>query len=359
MSQVIAFPAGRLARPRPDEALVLAIVNNRWPQDSVYWLKECAEILSVMEETGAKASPALQAALAPVLDDLPRRLAFFPQYYRFFLAIALSAAALDLMPRARAVRMAEWVLDQGWPQSELSDANRAEAGWLMQRAGLELPADPAMNDRLRRFMERGATFAIPNRKAAYELTHLVFYLSDQGRQNPHLSKAAVASLRHAGTLAWLEQNADLLAEICLCLAHAGQNPPEIWLNFIVDAAKGFAFEAKHGMVASDDLHCLLVCNWFLGRAGHPAFRDRLPDLGPGKTLTVRGERPAALPLRELSTCLLGLGDTRAADWDRMRDIVTGALTAPSRDIVLQAEAADQGFEAFFAAFARAGRVMAG
>ena len=359
MSQVIAFPAGRLARPRPDEALVLAIVNNRWPQDSVYWLKECAEILAVMEETGAKASPALQAALAPVLDDLPRRLAFFPQYYRFFLAIALSASALELMTRARAVRMAEWVLSQEWPQSELSDANRAEAAWLMRKAGLALPDDAAMLARLHRFMERGETFAIPNRKAAYELTHLVFYLSDQGRVDPRLSQAAINSLRYAGNLAWLEQNADLLAEICLCLAHAGQTPPEIWINFIVDAAKGFAFEVKHGMVASDDLHCLLVCNWFLGRAGHSAFQCRLPDLGPGKMLMVRGERPAAMPLRELSTYLLGMGDSRAAEWERMRDVVTGTLSNAARDVVLQAEAADQGFEDCFAAFARAGRVMAG
>lgn len=359
MATIVNLAARRVVQPRPDETLVTAIAQGRWPTDSVYWLKEIAEVLSVLEETGGTATPAMHDALAGPLSGLGARMTFFPQYYRFFLAIALSAEALGLLPQGRAGELGDWVVDQGWPDSELNDLNRAEVRYLLRRAGCRDADDPDLDRRLHRFMERPATFAIPNRKAAYELTHLVFYLSDHGRRDPGLSAAVLQSLRHAGTLAFLEQNADLLAEICLCLLYAGQEIPELWLGLVAETAKSFAFQAKSGMAENDDCHCLFVCHWLLGKVGLAAFQFRAPMPGPGQSLIVRAPQPVALPLREVSMYLLGLGAGRSGDWVGMRDPLSNALSPAARQIVMQAEAADDQFDEFFAAFARSQRVGAG
>ena len=352
MSTVLQFPMARAVRPRPDESLVAAIVESRWSRESVYWMKETAEILSVLEETGGTASPGIVAALEEPLAGLTEKLMFFPQYYRFFLAIALSARSLGLMHPDQAAAMVDWVADHGWIDSELSDLNRAEARYLLRRGGRSEAEDAGLDLRLHRFMERPATFAIPNRKAAYELTHLVFYLSDQGRVDPGLSAVALQSLRHAGTLAFLDQNADLLAEICLCLIYCGQDLPAPWVSLVEDTTKLFSFEATSGMPENDDCHCVLVCNWLLGRMDRPAFQHRVPALGRGQTLVVRAAPRSAAPLRELSVFLQGLGTGRSADWTRLRGAAEGALSPAARDVLWQAEAADDGFGAFFAAFSR-------
>jgi hypothetical protein len=352
MTSVIAFPAHRAQRPRPDESLVTAIVQKRWPDDSVFWLKETAEILQVLDESDGSASPLIRAALEAPLAGLFARLTFFPQYYRFFLSIAVSARSLGLMDPGHVEQLVQWVGMQGWQDSELADLNRAEARHLLRRGGWDRDEDPDLDRRLRRFLDRPATFAIPNRKAAYELTHLIFYLSDYGRRNPDLSPAALQSLRYAGTLAYLDQNADLLAELCLCMVYAGQDVPPTWLSLVEETAKGFAFEAKPGMVDGDDCHCLLVCNWLLGRLGHPAFQIRIPELNAQNTLIIRAPLRPAAPLRELSVFLLGLGEGRGADWTHLRSAAVDALSPAARDVLWQAEAADDQFAGFFAAFAR-------
>lgn len=359
MATVVNLASRRPVQPRPDETLVAAVVQSRWPTDSVYWLKEVAEVLSVLEETGGVATPAMHAALEGPLGGLGARMTFFPQYYRFFLSIALSAEALGLLPAGKSGELADWVVQQGWPDSELNDLNRAEVRYLLRRAGREDWQTSDLDGRLLRFMERPATFAIPNRKAAYELTHLVFYLSDHGRRDPNLPPRVMQSLRHAGTLAYLEQNADLLAEICLCLLYCSQNIPGSWIGLVEDVAKTFAFQAKSGMDGSDDCHCLFVCHWLLGKVGHAAFQFRAPILAPGQTLMVRAPQPVALPLREVSMFLLGLGAGRSSDWFGMRAPLSSALSPAAREIVLQAEAADDQFGEFFAAFARSQRLGAG
>ena len=106
---------------------------------------------------------------------------------------------------------------------------RAEAVRLLKRGlGRAQQDDPALVDLLHGFIDQSATFSIPNKKAAYELTHIIFYLSEYGRKDPGISTDAVRSLEFAGLLALLDHNTDLLAEICTALRFAGQTPPLGW-----------------------------------------------------------------------------------------------------------------------------------
>ena len=361
MASILTFPRRSAGRLRADETLLAAVAGRRWPVDSVFWLKECAEILSVLQASGGAATPAMTAALAPHLAAFPDRLAFFPQYYRFFLAIQLSAEALDIVPEGGARAMAAWIRDGGWTEAELSDMHRAEARHLLRRAGLgeDAAGDPGLTARLRRFLDRPATFAVPNLTAAYQLTHLVFYLSDYGRRDPGLSAEALAGLRHAGTLAFLDRNADLLAEVCVALVQAGRAAPDAWVDFVTGVAAGFSFGLHSGSMVQDDLHCLLVCDWLFATLDRPGFRYRIPASAGDGALSVHAPPRGAQPARELSVLLMRGGPGRSGDWSRARGPLLAGLTPAARDVVLRAEAADEGFADFYAAFARAARPFAG
>ena len=98
------------------------------------------------------------------------------------------------MAGTQGAKLCNWVAQQELTQAELSDLQRGEAQRLLARRGVEFE-DNGLNARLHRFISRNDTFAVPNKKAAYELTHIVFYLSEYGRKDPQLGNAAVRSLK--------------------------------------------------------------------------------------------------------------------------------------------------------------------
>ena len=125
---------------------------------------------------------------------MPDRIAFFPQYYRFLTSIALDLEALGQKGEV-GEHLCAFVQRQGLPEAELSDLQRAEAMRLLARKGFETEGAADLRARLHRFMDQSTAFAIPNRKAAYELTHIVFYLSEYGRRDPELSEKTLQSHR--------------------------------------------------------------------------------------------------------------------------------------------------------------------
>ena len=326
--------------------------ERRRPSD-VFWLKENAELLGVLECTGTQVSEGDLRPFANFYADLDKRLSFFPQYYRFFLSMALDLEDLGLAGDS-GLRAAEWVADQGFVDAELSDLQRAEARRLCARRGVKTNvADTGLDDRLRAFGSRTVTFSLPNKKAAYELTHIVFYLSEYGRHDPQLPQAFVQSLRFSGTLAFLELNIDLLAEICIALRFAGVEPPPIWENWIRAQTRRFVCESDERGWANDDYHPYLMANWHALTCGTGGFCHALPD-GP---IAFRAPHANATPLRELSECMFTLGDQRRTNWDAMRPMLEEMLSEDALDVVAAAsETVD--FELFFESFARVDRPRA-
>ncbi|MEO1140557.1 MAG: hypothetical protein AAFW87_14010 [Pseudomonadota bacterium] len=330
-------------------ALIDRFATQRRPQNDVFWLKENAELLNVLDSTGAELDASALEPLAEVYDTLHRRLGFFPQYYRFLVSICLDLEDLGLVGNKGHVAV-DWVVSEGLADAELSDLQRAEARRLCLRRGVDpFEGDTGLDDRLRAFGARQDTFALPNKKAAYELTHIVFYLSEYGRQNPDLPDAFVRSLHFAGTLAFLELNTDLLAEICIALRFSGQTPPAIWENWISDQARGFICSSDELGWAGDDYHPFLMTNWFMNVAGMGGFGVQVPD-GP---ISFEAPRPSVAPLRELSECMYQMEGVRSSDWPSMRKVLDGVLSTEAREVVDAAETAVD-FEAFFAGFARTG-----
>lgn len=352
MSNVIrlTFPSRSEQRAATYAALLDTFASHRRDEGDVFWLKENAEILNILECTGQTVGAGALDAYAGLYATIEDRLEFFPQYYRFFLSICLDLESLG-MTGGKGQRLAQWIADQDLIGAELSDLQRGEAVRLMTRIGVNPGVDVTpINDRLHAFAARSATFAVPNKKAAYELTHIVFYLSEYGRRDPGLSEDVLRSLKFAGTLAFLDCNWDLLAEVLVSMRYCGVTPPPAWDRAIADVTARFAVAEGDDAVRQDDYHEYLVCNWALSAAGGKPFAIA-PRTGP---VSFHSDPKTAAPLRELSEVMHGLSARRSSDWQLMRDYVCENVSAESAGILLAAEDACDCFEDFFAGFARTG-----
>ncbi|EAQ44906.1 hypothetical protein MED193_22391 [Roseobacter sp. MED193] len=373
MAVVLRFPDRRAHPSRAENLshLIQALTCHRHPQEDVYWLKENAELLSVLECSGefsaeksqvgahdlAKACPTALSPLRRFYKDADRHLCFFRQYYRFILSICLDLEDLGLVDTGggdRAEALAHWVRQQDLPQHELSDLQRAEARRLLARRGLEGDF-PGLDGRLRLFADNTTQFAVPNRKAAYELTHIVFYLSDYGRRDPDLSAQARLSLDHLGVLAFLDQDADLLSEVCIALRYCGETPAAAWEAWLRHHHQGFALSSAERATAPslhcDDYHMFLVSSWYQGLSTGSCFNQEIP---PGALRFQRPERTGIL--HQLSHAVFHAGG-QVGDWHRLRSQVCAELSEPAYQILCQAEQSSADFGVFFEAFARRGTIQ--
>jgi hypothetical protein len=344
----LKLPAHTLGLPARRAALVTCFAEHRRTGDDVFWLKENAELLNILESTKLDLADHALDAHQAFYDGIENRLSFFPQYYRFLLSICLDLEDLGL-PGTKGETLAHWIADQGLADAELSDLQRAEAERLLARRGAITP-DPALRDRLHAFVNRPNTFALPNKKAAYELTHIAFYLSEYGRKDPELSENAIESLEYAGILAYLDQNSDLLAEVCVALRYAGRTPPQRWEDWLETQIALFAVETDDCAPTADDYHDYFVGNWAMALAGRGSFTKMANS---ARMAFWRPERVAA-PLREMSQCMYQLDDARSADWEAMRPVIEHALSEEGHTILSEVEASTQKFDAFFEGFARVG-----
>ncbi len=353
MTNVVQLTFPSRARSRADRlaALTASFADDRRMGDDVFWLKENAELLNILECTGTQPDEQALAVHQEFYNGIEKRLAFFPQYYRFLLSICLDLEDLG-MGGDKGARLIDWAADQGLAQAEMSDLQRAEARRLMLRRRRDpLSNDIGLSDRLTAFISRSATFAMPNKKAAYELTHTLFYLTEYGRKSVEFGAEVNQSLNFAGTLAYLDQNADLLAEVCVAMRYGGFTPPAIWDEWLADHTASFSIvEGDRAWPQQDDYHEFLVCNWSRATTGTTAF-DRPVAPGP---LSFHAAPRRAAPLRQMSQAMLSLDDARSTDWVQMRGYVTEALAPEAIDVLDEAETACSEFEAFFEGFARAG-----
>lgn len=329
-------------------SLIQCFAQHRRVQEDVFWLKENAEILNVLESTDADVSPDALIPHQTFYDTIEERMRFFPQYYRFLLSICLDLEDLG-MEGNTAEALCHWVASNDLVACELSDLQRAEAQRLMLRRGIDpFAGDTGLETRLRAFISRPETFALPNRKVAYELTHAVFYLSEYGRRDPELCPRALTALQFAGVLAYLDQNADLLAEICISLRFAGVTPAPVWEEFLDAETHAFQVEAGAQWSMQDNYHDYLMCNWQQKLSGCRAF---VHGYTPERMAFFRRDT-AQSPLRAMSECLFHMGDARSADWGAMRAHVEDAVTPEGYAVLIKAEASIDSFAAFFEAFAR-------
>lgn len=351
MSNVVS-----LHRPAPvmgafglDEVIDL-FANRRRARRDAFWLKENAELLQILLATvGPKSQPDL-SAYAGFASSVIEEMRFFPQYYRFYLSMALDLSALGL-EEVPVATLADMVAQGGAIGAELSDSHRAEARLLMARAGRPLAQDDGLDARLNAFAAQSSLFSVPNRQLAYALTHCVFHATDYGRQTMARDSERRLALMHAGMNAWLEDNLDLLAEVAIALVQSGEAVPQVWQDAILTAVAEFSAQQGAGSGPFDDAyHEFLVLNWAAHALGGAAFAVSLPS---GARLFHR-QKQGETALRDLSLALLDMGNGRSADWAMMRWRLWSKLSAPVRARIEAIETLPE-FDGFFRNFARTGQ----
>lgn len=347
MSNVIQLLPLRQTKSQGITALSHMFAHQRRAQGDVFWLKENAEWLGILRSLKGEVPVAAVKPYCEFYESLPAQIAFFPQYYRFFLSLCLDLEDLGI-EGDHGEAISQWVASRGLAQAELSDLQRAEAERLLSRRNAA-HWDISLDTRLRHFINRSETFALPNKKAAYELAHIVFYLADYGRVDPDLGPETITSLEYAGLLAFLDQNADLLAEICAALRFAGARPNLIWESFVQGAHRDCRLGQAAQQVSVDGYHTYLVTGWLAQMSGRPVFQEDVPT----GQVVLYGPQEGEGALRDLSQGLFDMGAFRSADWSRMRQVLLPALGPEGRCVLEAAEGSTDKFEAFFEGFARA------
>ncbi|WP_132859718.1 DUF6902 family protein [Shimia isoporae] len=355
MSNVITLAAPKwraayLARTSSaTERLANTFSNERRGINDVFWLKENAEFLNVVHTSLPETSDVAPAYEA-FYETVESRIEFFPQYYRFILSICLDFEDLSGVSE-KGERLVDWARQKGLAEAELSDLQRLEALRLFaRRRRVRQKRNAALLDRVRRFMALSAQFALPNKKIAYELTHAIFYLSDYGRVDPDLDRGARKSLEFLGLWAFVEQNADLLSEVCVAMRFARMRPPEIWRQWLRRHTDRFSVEPNSMGVAADDYHEFLMCQWARLIVEGAEGIDRLPPMG-GAT-TFKRPKPMCAPLRELSETIYNMASARTANWRDMRPAIVSKVSDGAKDKLALAEASSPRFGEFFSHFAR-------
>ena len=354
MSNVIPLmvPYGHSQNSRI-EAMIKCFATQRRFGDDVFWLKENAELLNILCSSGLAVDPDHLAPYRDFYESIEKRMLFFPQYYRFLLSITQDLEALG-MAQGKAVPLAKWVDEQSLVSAELSDLQRAEAGRLLQRGGIQIASNKdGLTERLHRFINHSKTFAVPNKKAAYELTHIIFYLSEYGYQDPGIGSDAFISLEFSGLLALLDQNVDLLSEICIAMRFAGCMPPQEWEAWIAEELADYQISECANGAVQDDYHSYFMGSWLAALRKKPVFEGRIL----ARAMSFQASQKSVSPLRGLSESIFKMDAHRSAEWTKMRGKVTVDLSSDAYSVLELAEKSSPRFEEFFAGFARSNAVL--
>ena len=207
-----------------------------------------------------------------------------------------------------------------------------------------------MADRLHTFAASPRPFALPNRKAAYELTHIAFYLTDFGTKPVQSVPELAASLRNVGIVAWLEQNLDLQAECAIALRAIGANVPTIWTDRLSAAIPAFRFSEFQASVGVDGFHGWLMCLWNSLGQGHRVLNRPFPSVG----FQISAPRLVTGTMRKLSIHLHQLAPQGAKGWPEIRASILQNLEEEEAAILSAVADATPDFEQFFEDFSRFG-----
>lgn len=208
-------------------------------------------------------------------QKLHKVLESFPQYYRLILSMAydLSAVQDDLVTYDL---LCEFVVSNQLIYAETSDMRRLESEYLLSLSikNWTFP-DLYLHERLEKIMSNRDLYFRPDRDLFYTLTHAVFYLTAFGRK-PIFgdTQALEANLLTIGTHAYLSDDNDLLAEVCVCLHYLNSTIPPSWIGYVKKRFLNYSvgISDNENFKYPPYYHSFLVSCWCLGLC------DVLPEI---------------------------------------------------------------------------------
>jgi len=252
------------------------------------YLKENGELLSITQTSGLSLSNRSLDLYRNSYDKLVEYYKLYPAFIRFFWAFALDLERLG-MKGDISQTLTHKVLEDRVFDFETSDTRRWEYINLMGYSGREVPfrhdSREALEARTCAFFDEPDRFTKYNRPLFYDLTHIIFFWTNYGKTPFSPSDSLMTSLSYMGLLSYLDQDTDLLAEICLCFQFLGQSPPHSWLELCFEDlttihVQGLDTAMTPAHRSQDEYHIYVVLNWLRAFNGLPSFDISVPSGTP-------------------------------------------------------------------------------
>lgn len=291
--------------------MVVSFSRRRHDSLNFPYLKENGELLMIVNTSGYKIDEISLESYRIFYERAKKFCEFFPQYYRFILGITMELEDLG-MRGSVGEELCDLAVSQKYFQFETSDLRRMEILNLLRRRNYdsklrETYGGQGLEDRVFEFMCNPKCFVKFNRPFFYEMTHYIFYLTQFGKKLVNLPSSIFEGLDNIGNLALLDNDIDLLSEICLCFHFCKRKPPLFWEQYIQAATDNFAIsfeeeEYPDPLKLTDDYHNYLTINWLQAYTGKPAFTHKFTGSTPYFYKPQRGRSA----LSEISSALYTL-----------------------------------------------------
>jgi len=249
---------------------------------SLPFLKENGELLSIASSIGMSIKPETLNLYTEFYDKIDKLCELYPSFFRFFMAITLDLEDLG-MPGEKSKYLSDFIIKNDIYTHETSDTRRVEILNLLDRAGCRpnfgSDSQASLEKRINGFMGQPDRFVKFNRPLFYELTHIIFFATNCGQKKRSFTSSVFDSLNNIGMLAYLDDDMDLLSEVCLCFIFLGATAPEIWVEACRKGLNDIKITFKHPAqlvdpAHADDYHIYFVINWLMGHTGQPVFDQR-------------------------------------------------------------------------------------
>lgn len=272
--------------------IVEAFALKRNPEFSFPFLKENGELLGIAVDAGFLVEPRGLELYRNFYDNALKLTQSYPQYYRFTLGMVVDLEKAGM--RGQVSRdLANYVMEEELVLFDTSDTRRLEALTLLSHVDRLKPryteAYKAVLGNIDQLISRPDWYTKFNKPLFYDLTHIIFFLTNNGSQDLPLENDVYPCLMNMGLLALLDNDADLLAEICICLQYINRPIPSYWDDFLQDNV-GKIKTSYSGTVASalnssvDEYHIYLVLNWYEAMQNRPSFKTDFKSRTPSFSL---------------------------------------------------------------------------
>jgi len=268
---------------------VEAFAVKRNPSLSFPFLKENGELLAIAVNSGFLIDPRGLDLYMDFYSNAHKLTEVYPQYYRFTLGM-ISDLEIGGINGTQGQKIADYVTKENLFMFDTSDVRRLETLTMLGKMGplsaLQKQLYCDIVERVEIFVQNPSWYAKFNKPLFYDLTHIIFFLTDFGRTPISFAEQVHLCLMHIGVLALLDNDADLLSEVGMCLKYIGYDVPEYWDTFLTERADDILITFD-GNVASalnptvDEYHLYLVSNAYLASqeklAFSQSFRSQTPS----------------------------------------------------------------------------------
>jgi hypothetical protein len=264
------------------------------------FLKENGELLGIAADGGLLVEPRALELYKDFYSNALNLTMCYPQYYRFTLGITLDLEKVGFQGQ-ESRKIAKFVTDGDLVLFDTSDTRKLETlAMLEDVAPLSDKYEEIRStlfENFDRFISNPDWYTKLNKPLFYELTHIVFFLTKNGKQSLSLQNEVYPCLMNMGLLSLLDDDPDLLAEICICLSYIKRKIPPYWDKYL--QTKNAAIRVSYnGTVQSvlnasvDEYHMYLVLNWYEASQNRPSFKSKFRGRSP--SFSIEDKSPSLL-----------------------------------------------------------------